>query len=199
VLVRLAGLNQGQPWNNIFHLQYAGGVPTSANLTSLLGSVAAAWAANFASLCQAGVTLTELQAADLASPTGATSTLAAAGVGTRAGTAMPTQVALVISWKIDLRYRGGHPRSYLPAAVLADVTSGHLWTTAFVSEAQSAGQGFQGALNAIAVAPLTFVMVAVSFFTQHALRPTPLVRPVVTALVHDRVDTQRRRLGKERV
>jgi hypothetical protein len=128
----LNGLNQGTRWQNTLHFSYPVGTTlTGANLTALLNGIESAWTAQIAPICNTNVTLVSLAAVDLNSRTGpiASHTPATPIAGTRAGTAMPTQVAAVASWTIQNRYRGGHPRTYFPAGVLADVSAGHLWTT----------------------------------------------------------------------
>lgn len=199
LLVRTIGSRNGTAWNNRFHLQYSAVPPTTAELTTVCNDVISAWTAHWSAVCPTDVALTAVEIADIASATGASAEVVAATGGIRVGAPMTNQVSCVVSWKINLRYRGGHPRSYLPAGVAADVLTQRLWTTAFVNEMASAAQGFHAALNAITVGANSMAMVAVSYFTNHVLRPTPLVLPITNEVVHDRIDTQRRRLGKETV
>lgn len=203
----LIGLNQGTPWNNKIHVSYTGGAPTSSDLFALNTGLQAAWVANFAPLCQAAVTLNSIISLDLTNRTSATatSTFTTPSAGTRAGTAMPSQVACVISWHVNFRYRGGHCRTYLPAGVLADVTSGHLWTSAFILAANNAATGFLGDVADITSTSHDFALIMLSYYfkppggTAGTLRTVPEAFPVESGHVRSRVDTQRRRLGKETV
>jgi len=197
VQLRVVGTNQGTAWNNNFHLQYSGTGPTSADLDTLCTQVLTQWATNFAPLCQAGVALASARAVDLTNRAAAIGNATNTSPGTRAGTAMTNQVACVISWPINNRYRGGHPRTYLPAGVLADVTSGHLWAGAFVTAATNAAGGFRTGVNAITISGHTFTLVALSYYRNHALLGVPTPYTINAPKVHGRVDTQRTRLGKE--
>ena len=208
VLAVMKGTHNGIGWANKLHLQYSGTAPSVANLTSIGTSIGSAWNTNFAPMCHANVTMDEVDLQDLTSRLAAASTVTGLGhVGSRAGTDLPNSVACVVSWKINKRFRGGHPRSYIPAGVTADITSGHLWTTgpgSFVSDMTSAAAAFLTALNAIAVGGATYKMAAVNMYTHDPatgapmyVLPIPNVYTIQSAAVHDRIDTQRRRLGKE--
>lgn len=197
VLVRVTGTNQGTNFQNVFHLQYSGTAPQVADLNTLCSDVLSAWATNFSPLCQAGQALASATAVDLTNRQAASGTATNTTAGSRAGTAMTNQVACVVSWAINHRYRGGHPRSYIPAGVLADVTSGHLWATTFVTSMTNAAGAFRTALNAITISGATYKMVTLSYYSGGVLLPTPVPYTIQGAKVHGRVDTQRRRLGKE--
>lgn len=195
--VILSGTNQTTKFQNIFHFQWTGTAPTPASLAALITSLAAAWNTNFGPLCNTGVALTHGKAADLSSRTSNIAELDVTGAGTRAGSAMTTQVACVVSWAIARRYKGGHPRTYLPAGVLADVTQGHLWTTGFVNSAGAAADAFLAAANAISNGGTTYKLACVSYHDQKVLRPLGLPFLINDGSVHTRVDTQRGRLGRE--
>jgi hypothetical protein len=195
--VRLIGSLGNATWNNIFHLQYSGQPPNSAALQTLAGSIATAWIANLGPLAPTVCTLTGATLTDLTSPTSASTAVTLNSVGTRAGTPFSAQVAVVGSWAVNLRRRGGHWRNYWTFGVVADLLNQTQWTPAFAAACQSGLAGFRTALNAMNVGGSPVTLVGVSWFDAHALRPTPLVLPIQGVSVHPRVDTQRRRLGKE--
>lgn len=195
--VRLVGTFYTRPWNNILHVQYSGSAPTSGQLITYCNSVSNAWSTNIAPICPTVVTLTLVQATDLTNAASASGESVVTVPGTLAGQPLSIQVALVISWSINLRYRGGHPRSYIPAGVVAETQSGNLWSDTFRATAAASGQSFLTAMNAISVAGSPSFMISVSYKTGNAIRPIPTKNPIVAALVHPRIDTQRRRLGKE--
>lgn len=197
VFVRVKGTTSGANWNNVFHLQYTGTAPTTATLNSVCASVLTAWATNFGPLCQAGVALVGADAADLTNRQGAIGTNTNTTAGSRAGTAMTNQAACVVSWPINRRYRGGHPRTYLPAGVLADVTSNRLWSSTFITAVVNGATSFRTALNAISIGGTTFTMVSVQYYDQKVLLSNPVPWPIQIPKVHGRVDTQRSRLGRE--
>lgn len=199
----MRGTKGGTSWANKGYLQYSGPAPAVADLATVGTAIANAWNTDFAPICPAGVVLTTIDLQDLTSRLAARNSVTVSHAGTRTGTEMPNQVALVISWLINRRYRGGHPRTYLPAGVLEDVTSARLWAGAFVTAAQAAATAFRTALNAISVSGATYKMAAVNMVTHdattHALEYVvpPNVFTVQGNAVHGRVDTVRRRLGRE--
>lgn len=210
-LVTVSGLNQGTRWQNKLHFTYPTGTSiTFTQLAALATGVENAWIANIAPLCNTNVTMTNITAIDLNSRTGPNFNISptTAPPGTRAGVPLTVQNALTASWVIQSRYRGGHPRTYFPGGVQADTLSGHQWTTAFISVAQSGFEAFRVALNGITSGTITFTFVMLSYFSgSHELPgqppPPPVLRPIPVpfaingVVVHPRIDTQRRRLGKE--
>lgn len=197
VLVRLKGAFGTQPWNVILHLQYSGAAPAVADLTSVGNSIVTAYTTNYAPLAATGVSLTGIDLADLTNPAASAASISANVPGTRTGTVMPASVACCVSWVINVRYRGGHPRSYWPFGVIADTNTIRTWAPAFVTAVNNASTAFRTALNAISVSGATYKMVAVSYVHDRAPRPNPLPFTVQSNVVHGRIDTQRRRLGKE--
>jgi hypothetical protein len=197
VRVRVAGSVDTEVFNNIFHLQYTGGAPTTANLNAVCAAVLTAWQTNFKALCPASVVLSGADAQDLTTALSATGAATDTTAGTRSGTAFPNSVAACITWKINVRYRGGHPRTYLPAGVLADLQSGNRWTDAFVSAADTAAAAFLTAMNAISVGGSTYKMVCLSYVRAGVQLGSPVPYLIQSALVDHRPDSQRRRMGRD--
>lgn len=198
VLLRLSGTNNGMPFNNVFHAQFSGTAPTSDGLVTLAEFLKTAYHDNFAPFMNLGTTVDLVEAVDLTSPTSAVGITTSGPVGgSEAGTLLPLSAALVISWKINLRYRGGHPRTYLPAGTTADVTGGRLWVTTFQTEVNDAATAFRNAMGGLNVAGGIYNLCSVSYRSRNAPRPTPLPFIINANVVHPRVDTQRKRLGKE--
>lgn len=107
-------------------------------------------------------------------------------------------VASCISWLISAYYRGGHPRTYLsalPQDAQEDVKT--LKLTYANSLATAAGNLLTG-INVLAPSPFeTVTLGTVSFASGGEWREPPVFRPYEGAVVHTRIDSQRRRLGKE--
>jgi hypothetical protein len=186
------------PYDNIFHLQYTGPAPTAADAITLATDVLNDYNTSFISLLGAGtVTTTGCDVVDLTSNTSSSGSASLITPGTRAGAANPNQVATVISWHINLRYRGGHPRTYLPGGMQADLQNTSHWTTSYLNAVNSGASSFRAAINAIAIGATTYKLAIVSYRSGGLARPTPFVLLVNSNAVHTRIDTQRRRLGKE--
>jgi hypothetical protein len=215
IKVQLVGTNQGALWMNNLHFQTEAqvGVPQgTTQIDTFLTGIATAWGAQIAPLCNTQVSLTALVYTDLSSTTGVqyTATLPTPIAGTRAGTTLPCSVAMVISLRVANRYRGGHGRIYVPAAVQADITSGRTWSGTFNTLATNNAATFRTTLEGMSVGTVQVNLIVLSYFSgshktptdPHPLpvpRATPLAMRVTSARVRTRVDTQRRRLGKETV
>jgi hypothetical protein len=197
VRVRVAGVVATSTFNNIFHLQYSGSAPTVANLNAVCTSVLTAWQTNFKSLAPDAVVLSGADAQDLTNAAAATGAATDTTAGTRSGTAMPNSIAACITWKINNRYRGGHPRTYLPAGVIADITGGNRWTDGFITSANTAATAFLTAMNAISVGGSTYKLVCLSYTRNKIALTTPVPYTIQSGLVDHRPDTQRRRLGRD--
>lgn len=197
VKLRLLGLKGGMKWNNILHVRYAGPAPTTAELDTWLGVISTAWQTNLAPLADTSCSLTGLDAVDLSSATAASGAFAVSVPGTRVGNSFPSQVAMVGSWPGNLRFRGGHFRTYWPFGVVTDQASANSWTTPFITAAVAGLRAFRTAINTSSIGTAPATLVGLSYRTQHAVRPVPLVVTINDAAVHGRIDTQRRRLGKE--
>lgn len=197
IKLRLIGTKGGMPWNNVMHVRYAGAAPTEAELVAWLGVISTAWTTDLAPLASTNVSLTSLEAVDLSSPTSASGTLSASGVGTRVGNSFPAQVAMVGSWHGNLRFRGGHFRTYWPFAVSTDANSINGWSPTFIAAAVAGLTAFRTAINGSSIGAASATLIGLSYFTGGALRPTPLPVTISGVSVHGRIDTQRGRLGKE--
>lgn len=202
--IRLIGSIQGQPWNAVQYARYTGTAPSDTDLQTAGTAVGTAWNSAIAQLCHSTVTLNQVEMVDLSALDAGVGVATTPHPGTRIGGPNPNNTAMCASYKIHVRYRGGHPRTYWPAGIAADITSGRQWAGAFLTLAQGACVDYVGDINAIQLGggPLTFV--AVSYYHGKdpatglpALRPTPIPYTVTTVTVHQRVDTMRRRLGKE--
>lgn len=199
VRVNLKGLNQSLKWQNTLHLQFAGGSPTTAQLNTLAGNVGAAWLANLAPQLITAVSLTTVECIDLTTRTSNVGSDSTIRGGALAGTnPLPVNAAICVSEHINNRFRGGHPRFYLPAPTVTQMAGGNLLNSGYRTALQAAAEAFRVALDGLAIAPMTFDIVAVRYFHDKGQAyATGQPFPVTAFNVHLRLDTQRRRLGKE--
>lgn len=199
VFVRVVGTESTshRPWNNIFHLQYAGTVPTATTLNTAATQILAAYGAQFMPLMVNVYSLTEVQLADLTSDTAAIGSATGSTAGSVAGVALSINATAVVSWTIARRYRGGHPRSYIPGQQNSDIAAVNTWTGTYTTALNNAATAFRAALNGLSVSGTSFTMVAVSYYDAKVLRPQGVPFPIIANAVHPRVDSQRRRLGRE--
>jgi hypothetical protein len=111
---------------------------------------------------------------------------------------LPIQVCIVGSWTLGVKYRGGKPRTYLsgiPTAVTSDMRT---ILPAHATDFENAFGAFQAAVNAIADPNSGDITLAcVAYSRGKVPLVTPIVNPIVSVAVHERLDSQRRRTGKE--
>lgn len=199
VRVRISGLLVGQPWANVMHIRYTGSPPQSADLNGLNTTVANAYNTEFCQLMTVQAVVRNVDSWDLTSPAGASASAAVNFLGTRAGPSFTNDVATCISWKVNYRWRGGHGRTYLPGPTTSDVQQGRLWTSTFETLAETSASDFLSIINVATMLGGPLQLVLVRYIDAGQLLANPLVLPIVGSTVHSRVDTQRRRLGKEPV
>lgn len=214
VAVTMQGTYQGALWQNKihFHGESALGTITPAQLSTFGDAIAAAWTSNIAPLCNPLVLLTDVNSivlTDRTSPQFYGHDPTPPG-GTRAGTPLPTSLAVCISWGINRRYRGGHGRIYVPAGNVADMVNGRTLADPFLIAANSAAGAFRTALEGLSLGGTAMNLVVLSYYesvpdpanpghNMTVLRSQGQPFPVVSARVRTRFDSQRRRLGKETV
>lgn len=195
--IRFQGFVFSQPWVNILHLRYTGTPPTSAELQTLCASLGGDWTTALRALYATTSQLNVVDATDLTSPTSAFGTNTQAVIGTRAGTGLPANCCFVVSYHIDMRWRGGHIRNYWAAGVTADLAGGRGLDTTPLSQFNAGATAWLNALSAKSLGGRTWSLVGVRYTSGGVALADPIVLPVTSIHVHDRMDSQRRRLGKE--
>lgn len=110
-------------------------------------------------------------------------------------TPMPPNCALLCSWSIDASYRGGHPRTYIPApaADATEIAGGAYFSSSALLTYQALCAAGLVAMQA-AVAEITHGSIAAA--RDNAQLVPPRFYAYNTCRVESRVCTQRRRLGK---
>lgn len=194
-----------------FFIRYSGTAPSSAQLDTFCASCVAAWGAFMVTECDPNVSLTEVTAVDLSSPSAAQGVFADTIPGTKSGGTLPASTAVVSSYVFGRRYRGGHARGYWPMGVETDVGGPQTWDGGSIGGFQTAVDGFfglviaggwsgAGTLDHVSVSYYHGFTVVINPSTGRArnvptLRATPVVDVVTANAVRQRIGTQRRRLG----
>src|SRR5437867_10671221 len=94
------------------------------------------------------------------------STRTVSHVGTAGAAVKDAEACQLINWHISAHYRGGKPRTYLPGAIDAHVTDGHLIDASWRSSVAGRAADFLGHVNAITNGTIATVKLGtVSFFT----------------------------------
>jgi hypothetical protein len=136
---------------------------SSAQLGDLLGHVSTFWQNTLAASTHNGYNLATLTATDLNSDTGAVAVTNPVANGTSASNfPLDASVCWLINHKIGRRYRGGHPRTYLPGPRIEDLQNGISWLTTSTGALTSNWQNFVIDIesNSSAVTPLVPVNVS---------------------------------------
>lgn len=190
------------PMNNVMWLYLTGsGVITIPQLNDLAGACSEAYADNFLPLLSDAVVLNSTSVVLYDSGGDALEGVAGVGgTGAFSDNGLPAQVAMCISWQIAPHYRGGHPRTYLGGLTEGAVDSVNTWTGGMITAAASAAVAFHGDLEAITGISSGISTVEhgiTSFVRAGAWRTPPVFYRIAGATVDARIDTQRRRLGRD--
>ena len=198
VKIRFLGTSQGLPFVNVFHAQHSAGSVTANDLQTFANSIRTAANTNLVTAYYTLTSINTIEVTDISSPTGAVATNTLGVVGTRpAGGSPPASVAYAVSWGIALHYRGGHPRNYIPLCNSADITGGRLLTSTLQNTVSAQWAAYLTAFNAITSGTVSLTMGMFQYHAHHAVVNPPQFFAYTGVRVHGRVDSQRRRLGKE--
>lgn len=187
IMYLLKGAGSGSTSDQGWLQNVANSVMIIAGNSSLLSTVANGWDLLSVTAKDNGGTTAQATSTSLALP------------GTAAGTQFPPQVAVTVSWAIAEAYRGGKPRTYVPGVPSTAVANpgDSLIQPAFANNMVLNWKTFLNQMNATGVAGTAVTIGTVSYHTAHTVRPTPLFRTYIDVHVHERLDSQRRRSGKE--
>lgn len=187
--------------------RYTGGAPNQTAITGFAGDLADAAGAEFAPLMLATSSVLGARAVDLSSDTGAEGIADSPTVGTRTGARLSPGTAVTIASIIRRRYRGGHPRNYLPFGAGADIATNGEWGDTFRADVDDAWSAFiSGVLGSGSVSIQD--QVNVSYYNgSHVVidpqtgrarnvplrRSPPLLDTVTGHVVRPKIGSQRRR------
>lgn len=194
-----SGTYSGSKWANVFHVRGAAGPISAADAASLATNLRTAWDTNLKALLPSNGALTGVSVVDLSSAYGnaGADTTTVAGTKTTAG-AMSASIATCVSFKIARRYRGGHPRMYLTGNLTTETNNAITWTNAWITAVSTAMANWRTAINALTLTSTgALYLCSLSYYADSVLRTTPLANDITDIAVHTRIDTQRRRLGRE--
>lgn|SRR6476661_10134582 len=201
--VSIEGTTTGVPWANVFWVRNGNAVtPAIGDLLAVLGDILDAFDSTLLPNLSSGLVK------DGGSILYYGETGAELGVdksdhdtGSSGGALSVSSVACGISWKVQARYRGGHPRTYLAGVPSTAISNPNTLTGAFCTAVASDANDFHAAVNAITHGDFNDVHLGtVSFQHNGEWRSPTLFRDYVpgAATVDTRIDTQRRRLGPDR-
>lgn len=186
--------------------QYYGytGTPTTAQLNALAVALTTAWVTNLKPIFPSTTQNTGMGVVDLANPANPIGWSPVINSGALATPGITAETALLINLKVNRRYKGGHPRIYLPAGASSYISSPQAWTSSWLSgAATTAWTNWLAAIMAATGGPTLTGPVNVSYYSgkntvtgKPTPRPTPLVEPIVGWSLNPIPGSQRRRMGR---
>lgn len=189
----------GQPWANIFYVQTdTPGITTSAGVVDMLEAFRDAWStADMNDALHSSYHVTQLNGIVQTGPSSAVQGQVSASItGGAGGTALPANECYVLSWLSEAFWRGGKPRTYVPGLTTGNIDTNHSLADSDKAVLISRAQTFLTTVNAITTPAVDeTTMGFVSFQSGGAWRSPALFFPYNDVTVHDRLGTQRRRLG----
>jgi hypothetical protein len=203
--MRLAveGIQGAVPYVNVFWAHNGNAsVPSPTDLTTFVTAFYNAYCNRFKALINANSLITAASILYWDGSGGLTGSQHIQNTAcTRTGALLPASTACCISWATQQRYRGGHPRTYLPTPVDGDLTDMTTFAGAYVTSVTTNANAFHADVNAMSAGAISSVTLGVvSFVHSKQWRTPPIFRDFVPggAVVDNRIDTQRRRLGPDR-
>ena len=184
---------------NIFHFLYSTGPTTTSSLEAFDTSVHTALYGMYQAQMTTEKMLTTVQYTDLSSDVGATYIAEYGIAGTLGDDVFSAQAAVLVSWLVNRRWRGGHPRTYFPNGGYGALSAGttNMWDTAFLNNQAATCETYLTKVSEYADSTMGACNpVNLSYWNAKALRPVPITDLIVGLYARPRICTQRRRLGK---
>lgn len=196
--VSVRGTASGQAIVNIFHLKWTGGNIPAGSILYMASLVETAYRTHLMPRLNGNYSGDTVRAVDLSLSTGEEATVALSGTGGTTSSGVPQSAACCISWRINKHYRGGHPRTYLGPLFAAAIESPTSLAATYVAQVAAAAESFRTAINAGTTGGQTISLVAVHRYEGGVPLLVPQASPILAATVDTRIDTMRRRLGRDR-
>lgn len=192
----------------VHHFGYTGAAPSAANCATMAASAVSTAETAFQGLVGNSVGVGMARVTDLSSMSGGDATGGTSWVGTRGTSLLAPGTAAVVRHSIARRYRGGKPRTYLPAGISSDVATTGFWTNTFIGALDTAWGSWVSAMEGAGAGVTITNLVNVSYYSGYTLGPagpggyrkkiptprgTPLVDQVLGHTVNKVIGSQRRR------
>lgn len=200
--VAVQGIKSFENWANILHFLYTGANPSVADVTTVANDVVGFWNTYMKPRATVDTTLESVKVTDLSSAAGSQVEVAAGPiVGTNAEDPIPGSACFLVDYDVSLRYRGGHPRTYIVGGGDGDLDSAgvdwSIWNPSFIAAMATSWSGFTTHISAITVGATNLGdQCAVRYRSAGVPLAVPIVLDLPTFNTESRVCSQRRRLGK---
>lgn len=168
-----------------------GGVLSQADALTWANAIATSWGAHMMAQLSNALSLTSTVLTDLSSASAPQAISTTSSTGSLAGVATSGATAIVMKKKIARRYRGGHPRMYIPGPSSGQLATEQTWAAGYIASVNTAFAAYvSDALTNVPAAAAPATEVNVSFFSGFTNKTFPSGRthPVPTARVTPLVD-----------
>jgi hypothetical protein len=198
--VALVGSLRGQACANVmyFKLSTSGSI-VQADLDTWTAAVAAAFKTRMQGSLPSDYTFSYAKAV-LFTPGGGelvSTNTPTAWSGTSGATSLVGSVCVVLSWSSGVYWRGGKPRTYIPASTGAITAGTDQIAGATRTAIATAASNLKNDFNALTATSITGTQFGfVSFRSGNAERTPPVFFAITGVVIHPRVGSQRRRDGK---
>ena len=168
---------------------------TATQLASFATKAATAWSTNLIDRMHNSVKLETVTTTDLGHAETAAGVATPNAVGTEPGSPLTAETAVLVSLRIARRYRGGHPRLYLPCGVAGDLQDPQHWSNTFTTNMQGRMGPWTSALLGLTAPDIVCdTLASVSYYNDNAPRDTPVWDPVTSIQVQQIPGSARRRM-----
>jgi hypothetical protein len=192
---------KGVNWANVFWvLTGSGTTPTPANCTALATSVYNSYHTRLFAHLGKDAHMTRCVVNWYGpQPTQVTGDYLATTAGGSTNNTEVDSLSMALSWRFAATWRGGKPRTYLPALPTEAFHDSNTLDSTFMATMLT------GASNFLSDAPTWDVsgvfpsvqLGVMSFFSHNAPRTVGAFYPFTGVVIHPRIDSMRRRLGRE--
>lgn len=147
----LSGLLGVQPWKCVIHWRKdtPAGDWTQTLIQGLADQLSSQWNTYLGKHLSTPGELTAVDTVDIGSLAPVVGSNVTTRLGTAAGSAITnTATCTMINFKIPARYKGGHPRIYLPIGTVPDSLNNYQWGPAYITQVQQDFANYIGAVAA---------------------------------------------------
>lgn len=124
--------------------KFSGSGPSISNMNDLAGFAEGFWSSYLKGLAPADVSLVEIVATDLTSPTASRGQWSGSVAGTRSGGSLTINDCTLLNFEILRRYRGGKPRIYAPWGTATDLANDSTFNSTFITAVETGWADFRG-------------------------------------------------------
>lgn len=137
----LQGVFGTQPWAVVWHFKFDNSTSnwTQTNIQQLADAISGGWGSYALNIIAPTVVLQQITTTDIGSttPVVGSNSVSHAGAG-GSGALANSSMCTLMRFKINVRYKGGHPRSYLPWGTNTNTLNEFSWNAAYATLSQSA-------------------------------------------------------------